>query len=1145
MSDDIASLVIEVKSDGVDKAKRSLADLSSQGQKTERSLGNVSTSAKSADSSLAGMAGSVKNLIGAYVGLSSVIGFAKISDEYTKFNAQLKIATGTQKEFAQALKDVNAIAISTQSSISSISTLYARLNTSLKDIGVSQANVAKIAETVGLSLKVAGASAAESSSAMLQLSQAFGSGVLRGEEFNAVMESAPNLMRALAESIGVPIGQLRQLASDGQITADVLTKAFSNEDLLKKLREQAKEVNTVSGAFTLLGNEFTLTVGKFAEDSGAITALTTVINGLADSLKRVRENLPTRDETLNLAKVLPGAFPGIGVVKDTLKATARIRLNYGNANGDIASRLRAEKAKNGNSIGGAGAITGNGSYAPDFNATIIEEMDVNKINKRLEEANKAKLDSQREYNDFAKRQREEALKEIQNDIDFEIDQKEALYQFEKNAVKELEKQKEYAYKKEQDMIAKQLSIRQDIANRNMQEAQQESERIEKERLKDFEDSMSGISQVFREGFANMVNGGKTSWKSFTKSLVTTFKTTVADAIYKMFAQPFVVKILASIAGLGVSGAANASFVDGLMQPTGSGGIFGTISEGLQSLNSNVVGSIEKLGAFLSNGQGGLADKIGGALGQYSSQIASALTFAPAVMSLLKGDIKGAAFQGAGAALGTFLGGPIGGALGSFIGGAIGGLFGGSGRASTKRYVATTYASNKNGVYTDGGVTGGGNGLLTQAVQPLKDMNKQFIMSLQALLGAFGKNDAVSLSSMFNVKNRSYWSIQGSINGNAFGEGFTGSKKSANQAQEIFAQFIEKSLGSVLVRAIQLSSLTDGIKSLFNGLTDKTQVVNMINASIALGNAQDELASRFGLTADQAGKVSVASGLSGDKLAEFANKLAQSAAAFATVGDVMVKAKARLKDGLGSEVPESLKAFDAVLKGIDKTTQEGIDSFSAMFSLRDQFIAFQSSLDSLKFGVKGALLGIVSDSEKQAMMQADLAKAFNELGLNIPTSIQDLITLGKSIDFTSKEGLDLAYVFPTLVNAFMETQDAVDSLIDSLRDINEFTTLVDFNRYKGLATNYGNSFANRLTDGAQVTYGASNNTSVSLPVISPSNNTTISTSDPNLLQAIQTLSAKVDALQLAADKSATHTKRAADVLVNVSPNGNAIQTEAVV
>lgn len=1161
MSDDIASLVIEVKSEGVDKAKKSLADLSNQGQKTERSLGNVSSGAKSADSALAGMAGSVKSLIGAYAGLAGVIGFSKISDEYTKFNAQLKIATGTQREFSQALKDVNAIATSTQSSISSISTLYARLNASLKDVGVSQESVAKITETVGLSLKVAGASAAESSSAMLQLSQAFSSGVLRGEEFNAMMESAPSLMRALAESIGVPVGKLRELAAEGKITSDVLTKAFADDSLLEKFRGQAREVETISGNLEVLQNTVVNIAGTFSKKTGIVDLFTTAIKDLNSTLmvlagiskldfklekflpeyqkfsqKMKSESLP-KNNGGSLGSILPqgaridGVLPriDIGNIGDAdvaytkLKATLDAFVKANPLKDDIEKQK--EYAKNLSIINeleskGLLSIQEAGRYRAQLNDEITK-------------GNKSK-------NDVLSKQRDEALKSIQDSINEEQDRLQSKFEFEKMWQEKLDKQKADAYKKQLEYV----NSLEKIANENFANAQKEYIEAEKERVRAFEKSAAEIKSIFLKGFSDMIRGGKGSWKTFTKELVVNFKTAVADAIYKMFAQPFVVKILASLTGLTASGAAGAVDILGTNGIAG-GSIFSTISEGLSSLNTNVVGSIEKLGAFLSNGNGGLADRIGGALGQYSTQIASALTFAPAVLSLLKGDIKSAAFQGAGAGIGLALGGPVGGAIGSFIGGAVGGLFGKS-KAKRPVYIgsASSTYDGRDLSTTFGDLSGQPKHVKSLGANAnLESVNKAFSQSLGALLGGFGESQKITTSIRLWKRKAALGWFDAS-----FGDGSNISLFSdlgRGDASAAFQVFFNRVLGEGIVTAIQRTKLPDGIKSLFSGLSDPAQVTNMINASLALNQAQSELANRFGLTVDQAGRVSKSTGLAGDELAKFATTLAQSASAFKTVGDVLVEAKAQLSEGLGGNVPASLKDFDNVLKGIDKTTQSGIDSFLAMFSLREQFVAFTSSLNQLKGGVNTALLGIVSDSEKQAMLNADLATVFAELGRDVPGSVEELIALGKSIDFTTKEGIDLAAVFPSLVTAFVNTKGAVDDLMNSLRDVENFKTIVDFNRYKGLAQNYGTQFANKYIDGQQVAYGSSNNTSVSLPQVTASNNTTISTSDPNLLQAIQTLSAKVDALQLEASKTAIQSKRAADVLVNVSPNGNAIQTEAVV
>jgi len=295
MADDIASLGIKVETGQVDKAKRSLADLAAQGGKTEQSLKGVGDGSASAASKVdkyadstkkaaketEGLAGSLKATIAAFVSIQGAVGLGRIADEYTKFSAQLKLATRSQQEFAEAYSNSIRIARTSQSDIAGVGTLYARLNNSLRELGATQRQVADISETVALSLKVSGAGAAESASAMLQLSQAFGSGVLRGEEFNAVNEAAPGLLRALAESLKVPVGALREMASNGKLTSDVLANAFKDPALLENLRKQAKEVVTLSSSFTGLRNELTIAVGEFDKATGISSALASAISGLA------------------------------------------------------------------------------------------------------------------------------------------------------------------------------------------------------------------------------------------------------------------------------------------------------------------------------------------------------------------------------------------------------------------------------------------------------------------------------------------------------------------------------------------------------------------------------------------------------------------------------------------------------------------------------------------------------------------------------------------------------------------------------------------------------------------------------------------------------------------------------------------------
>lgn len=207
---------------------------------------------------------------------------AQLSDQYGKYLAQLKLATTGQSEFTNAQNSVRRIATSAQSDLSSTASLYANITKSTRDLGIAQTQVASITETVSLALKVSGASTEEASSAILQLSQAFASGVLRGDEFNSVNEASPRLMQALADGIGVPVGALRAMAEQGKLTTEVLANALPRA--LGALRNEARSVETIGGAVTVLKNNVMEMVGATAQSSGVVTVLSGSINLLADNL---------------------------------------------------------------------------------------------------------------------------------------------------------------------------------------------------------------------------------------------------------------------------------------------------------------------------------------------------------------------------------------------------------------------------------------------------------------------------------------------------------------------------------------------------------------------------------------------------------------------------------------------------------------------------------------------------------------------------------------------------------------------------------------------------------------------------------------------------------------------------------------------
>lgn len=279
---DIANLQIRVDTNQVKTANKDLDSLS-------RSSKNAEQSTKSLSANFNALRGSL-----VAVGIAAfATQMIRSADALTKFSAQLKNATSSQAEFAEAFDNVKRIASTAQAPIEAVGSTYARLSNALKDLKVDQTQVADVAETVALGLKVNGASAEETASAMLQLSQSFGSGKMQGDEFRSAMESMPSLMREVAKTMGVTIGELKGLSSEGAITSEVLLKTFTNPELLAKLRQQSDSMKTIGGSLTEAKNELLLFSGTIAQKLGIVDAFSFSINAGVNTLKMLNDQLQT------------------------------------------------------------------------------------------------------------------------------------------------------------------------------------------------------------------------------------------------------------------------------------------------------------------------------------------------------------------------------------------------------------------------------------------------------------------------------------------------------------------------------------------------------------------------------------------------------------------------------------------------------------------------------------------------------------------------------------------------------------------------------------------------------------------------------------------------------------------------------------
>ncbi|SFC84873.1 tape measure domain-containing protein [Pseudomonas citronellolis] len=208
---------------------------------------------------------------------------AKGSDTVGRLDSRLRLATQSQEEFNNAQVELDRIADSTQGNVEDLIGLYSRLQRPLRDAGMDQQAALDTIEAVSLGLKIGGASAEESASVIQQFSQAMASGVLRGEEFNAVLEGSDRIAGALADSLGVTIGELRQMAQEGKLTVQQVVPALRGE--LPKLRQELSSfAPEIGSAVNRLGGELQKYWGRVAKNSGATDAVASWINDIAKGI---------------------------------------------------------------------------------------------------------------------------------------------------------------------------------------------------------------------------------------------------------------------------------------------------------------------------------------------------------------------------------------------------------------------------------------------------------------------------------------------------------------------------------------------------------------------------------------------------------------------------------------------------------------------------------------------------------------------------------------------------------------------------------------------------------------------------------------------------------------------------------------------
>lgn len=210
----------------LDQAQREIEEIVNSTNRANQSQRNYNNEVRSGVSSTNNLLNNIKSIAGAYIGIQGIKSLVNLSDNYSNTTARLNMIVDDGGSVEELQDKIFASAQESRALYSQTADVVAKLALRADDAFASNDETIQFAENLNKLFVIAGASQAETYSATLQLTQALGSGVLRGEELNAVFEAAPNVIQKIADYLGEPIGKIRTLASDGKITADIVKNAM-------------------------------------------------------------------------------------------------------------------------------------------------------------------------------------------------------------------------------------------------------------------------------------------------------------------------------------------------------------------------------------------------------------------------------------------------------------------------------------------------------------------------------------------------------------------------------------------------------------------------------------------------------------------------------------------------------------------------------------------------------------------------------------------------------------------------------------------------------------------------------------------------------------------------------------------------------
>ncbi|HDY8501647.1 tape measure protein [Klebsiella pneumoniae] len=245
---------------------------------------------------------SMSSLSGVAVALAAALSVKQVSeyaDAWATVNNKLANSLRPNEQLADVTERVFNITQQTRGSLDATASLYARLERATRQYGTSAGDLSKLTTIINQGFVVSGATAQEAENAIIQLSQGLASGALRGEEFNSVNEQGNRLIVALADSMGVSIGEMRNMAAQGKLTTDVVVNGLLSQGSVIG-KEFANTTTTISQALQVAGNNIT----KFFGENSTVKTGAAIFN---DAVVTASENIGVLSAALTAAAAIMGS----------------------------------------------------------------------------------------------------------------------------------------------------------------------------------------------------------------------------------------------------------------------------------------------------------------------------------------------------------------------------------------------------------------------------------------------------------------------------------------------------------------------------------------------------------------------------------------------------------------------------------------------------------------------------------------------------------------------------------------------------------------------------------------------------------------------------------------------------------------------